>query len=175
MMKKVLLILLLLLVVVVDGAFLGLFVLSKGARGESRIEASVLVKADKFEVREWIVEPDKTKLWREWLVDSDMGGEVKEGSVYWDVWSVGERRWWVQRKLIKLGDNELRFESETSDFEINSWYVIEDTGVGIRVSLIEKVYFRPFFLRLFEPFIRTKMEEQLKKDLDWLRLMVESE
>ena len=154
--------------------FLGLFVASGGASGNTHDDVMIEIDASAAEIMEWLTEPDKLELWIEGLdeVRVESFAQFGAGTEYYYASEI-------------YGDTELIVEAWDPDRLLRLSY---DAGVASGIATMElteqgntttlrylsDTKFEPFLIRLMLPLFIGSARDQLMEDLNTLKQLVES-
>jgi carbon monoxide dehydrogenase subunit G len=154
-----------------------------GARGESRLQATIEIARPAPVVFDWITHPSRVQAWVGWLVEiqSLTPGESAVGSR--EVWVMEDRnnnnqRMEIRSEIIGLEkDRSLtaRLHAE-GGFEGTVSYALEPLGPDrTRLQYLGDYKFEHWLAKLLEPVISRSAQQKLEEDLARLKQLAEAE
>jgi uncharacterized protein YndB with AHSA1/START domain len=153
-----------------------------GARGESRLQATVEIARPASVVFDWITDPSRVQSWVGWLVEIQRltPGDPAVGSR--EVWVMEDRnnnnqRMEIASEIISLEkDRSLSAQLHApGGFEGRVSYALEPLGSGrTRLQYLGDYKFDHWLARLLEPIISRSAQQKLEEDLARLKQLAEA-
>lgn len=154
-----------------------------GARGESRLQATVEIARPAPVVFDWITQPSRVQSWVGWLVEirSLTPGEPRVGSR--EVWVMEDRnnnnrRMEIESEIIGLGKDRMLSARLVvpGGFQGTVTYGLEPMGQDrTRLQYVGDYQFEHWLARLLEPVISRSAQQKLEEDLARLKQLAEAQ
>lgn len=157
--------------------FVMMYVVSGGAKGVGRNEASVVINKPAEEVFPWLTEPDKLTKWIGGLTESKAltEGGLRVGAKSQETVEVGEERTLMQVEVMEVAPPKLLVVRITSEgFDGDARYTLEPEGGATRLRYVGDFTYKVFMMKLLEPLITPAAQGKLEQDLNVLKGLVES-
>ena len=153
-----------------------------GARGESRLQATIEIARPASVVFDWITDPLRVQSWVGWLVEiqSLTPGDPAVGSR--EVWVMEDRNNNNQR--MEIASEIISLEKDRSlsarlrapgGFEGTVSYALEPLGSGhTRLQYVGDYKYEHWLAKLLEPIIARSAQQKLEEDLARLKQLAEA-
>jgi carbon monoxide dehydrogenase subunit G len=154
-----------------------------GARGESRLQATIEIARPAAVVFDWITQPSRVQSWVGWLVEiqSLTPGEPRVGSR--EIWVMEDRnnnnqRMEIESEIIDLGDDRLlsaRLNAQ-GGFQGTVTYGLEPMGPHrTKLQYFADYKYEHWLAKLLGPVIARSAQQKLQEDLARLKQLAEAE